>query len=39
MNNRLNRLLAASLITFGLVIGTAATATVGSAEPGLVAIG
>ena len=39
MHNRLNRILAAVLITFGLLVGTAATATVGSADPDLTAIG
>ena len=39
MNNRLNRISPAVLINFGPVAGTAATATVGSAAPDLIAIG
>ena len=39
MNNPLNRTLAVLLITFGLLVGTAAMATVGSANPDLIAIG
>ena len=36
---RVNRLLAAMLLTLGLMIGTAAAATFGTRDPAIVAIG
>jgi hypothetical protein len=38
MSNRYRRLVAAVLITFGLLAGTAIAATLGSSYPGLIAL-
>jgi hypothetical protein len=39
MKHRFNRIFAAVLITFGLLVGTAAAATLGANYPALIRIG